>query len=223
MKVNFSIDIFPYYFKQLINLLSSDRGSQYTSQDFQGLLAFYGMITSMSGTGNCFDNATAESFFHTLKTEHVYFENYQTSEQAKESIFEIDAVGRRNQVRILIDGITAANDLGLTNAVPGQIIVHTDGRIQPIQLGNLIIKFTLTAPSKLYWAERPAMHIVQALYWLHGSLKNDEQMTQEIKTKLIRFLRDSKQGSQICKDLQTGLHTVPLWMREWIQELLIKI
>ena len=66
----------------------SDRGSQYTSQDFQGLLALYGMIASMSGVGNCFDNATAESFFHTLKTEHVYFENYQTREQAKESIFE---------------------------------------------------------------------------------------------------------------------------------------
>lgn len=66
----------------------SDRGSQYTSQDFQGLLLLYGMIASMSGTGNCFDNATAESFFHTLKTEHVYFENYQTREQAKESIFE---------------------------------------------------------------------------------------------------------------------------------------
>lgn len=66
----------------------SDRGSQYTSQDFQGLLEFYGMIASMSGAGNCFDNATAESFFHTLKTEHVYFENYKTREQAKESIFE---------------------------------------------------------------------------------------------------------------------------------------
>ena len=135
----------------------------------------------------------------------------------------INAVGRRNQVRVLIDGITAANDLGLTNAVPGQIIVHTDGRIQPIQLGNLIIKFKLTAPSKLYWAGRPAMHIVQALYWLRDSLKNDEQMIQEITAKLIRFLRDPKQGSQICKDLQAGLHTVPLWMRKWIQELLVKV
>jgi putative transposase len=66
----------------------SDQGSQYTSQDFQNLLLFYGMIASMSGTGNCFDNATAESFFHSLKTEHVYFECYETREQAKKSIFE---------------------------------------------------------------------------------------------------------------------------------------
>jgi len=68
-----------------------------------------------------------------------------------------------------------------------------------------------------YWAGHPAMHIVQALYWLRDSLKNDDLMTQEIKTKLIRLLQDPNQGSQICEDLQAGLHTVPLWMRVWIQ------
>lgn len=66
----------------------SDRGSQYTSKDFQKLLKKYCIIASMSGTGNCYDNAAMESFFHTLKTEHVYFEFYNTREQAKQSIFE---------------------------------------------------------------------------------------------------------------------------------------
>jgi len=66
----------------------SDRGSQYTSQDFQDLLKKYCIIASMSGVGNCYDNAAIESFFHTLKTEHVYFECYKTREQAKQSIFE---------------------------------------------------------------------------------------------------------------------------------------
>ena len=46
------------------------------------------MVASMSGTGNCFDNAAMESFFHTLKTEHIYFEHYETRTQAKQSIFE---------------------------------------------------------------------------------------------------------------------------------------
>src|SRR4030066_1053758 len=41
----------------------------------------------------------------------------------------IDAVGRRDQVRVMIDGMTAANDLGLTNAVPGQVVVPTGGRL----------------------------------------------------------------------------------------------
>ena len=70
----------------------SDKGSQYTSSNFQSLLTFYGLIASMSGTGNCFDNAAAESFFHTLKTEHVYFEHYETRDQAKASIFEYSMI-----------------------------------------------------------------------------------------------------------------------------------
>lgn len=66
----------------------SDKGSQYTSKAFQNQLTAYRMIASMSGTGNCYDNAAMESFFHTLKTEHTYFENYLTREQARQSIFE---------------------------------------------------------------------------------------------------------------------------------------
>jgi transposase InsO family protein len=45
-------------------------------------------IKSMSGKGNCYDNAVVESFFHTLKTELVYFETYYTREDARNSIFE---------------------------------------------------------------------------------------------------------------------------------------
>ena len=66
----------------------SDRGSQYASKDFKDLLVKYCIIASMSSTGNCYDNAVIESFFHTLKTEHVYFECYTTREQARQSIFE---------------------------------------------------------------------------------------------------------------------------------------
>ena len=66
----------------------SDKGCQYTSKEFQKLLKKNGITVSMSGTGNCYDNAVMESFFHTLKTEHVRFEHYVTREQAKLSIFE---------------------------------------------------------------------------------------------------------------------------------------
>lgn len=77
----------------------SDRGSQYTSKDFRELLKKYCIIASMSGTGNCYDNAAMESFFHTLKTEHVYFEFYNTREQAKQSIFEYVEVFYNRQRR----------------------------------------------------------------------------------------------------------------------------
>lgn len=46
------------------------------------------MVVNMSDTGNCFDNAAIESFFHTLKTEHIYFEHYASREQAERSISE---------------------------------------------------------------------------------------------------------------------------------------
>ncbi|OGS44131.1 MAG: hypothetical protein A2539_00980 [Elusimicrobia bacterium RIFOXYD2_FULL_34_15] len=42
----------------------------------------------MSGAGNCYDNAVAETFFHTMKTEWIYFKRYETREQAKRDIFE---------------------------------------------------------------------------------------------------------------------------------------
>nr|WP_156778844.1 IS3 family transposase [Clostridium formicaceticum] len=66
----------------------SDRGSQYASKAYQSLLKSYGMKASMSRKGNCYDNACAESFFGTLKTEMVYFNKYETRAQAKSSIFE---------------------------------------------------------------------------------------------------------------------------------------
>lgn len=77
----------------------SDQGSQYTSQDFRKKLEAHNITASMSGTGNCYDNAAMESFFHTLKTEHVYFERYQTREQAKQSIFEYVEVFYNRQRR----------------------------------------------------------------------------------------------------------------------------
>jgi putative transposase len=77
----------------------SDKGCQYTGRAFQRMLAQHHITVSMSGTGQCYDNAAMESFFHTLKTEHVYFERYETREQAKKSIFEYVEVFYNRQRR----------------------------------------------------------------------------------------------------------------------------
>lgn len=66
----------------------SDRGCQYTSKEFGELANRYGIKLSMSGRGHCYDNAVAESFFHTLKTEHTNFHDYRIREEAQNSIFE---------------------------------------------------------------------------------------------------------------------------------------
>lgn len=80
-------------------ILHSDRGCQYTSQEFQRLLDAHGVRSSMSGSGNCYDNAITETFFHTLKTEHIYFERYETRRHAEQSIFEYIEVFYNRQRR----------------------------------------------------------------------------------------------------------------------------
>ena len=67
-------------------IFHSDQGSQYASDAFKGQLKQYGMIQSMSAKGNCYDNAVAESFFHTLKTELVHHITFQTKKEAIETI-----------------------------------------------------------------------------------------------------------------------------------------
>lgn len=66
----------------------SDRGSQYAATRYQRLLNKYGITTSMSRTGNCWDNACVESFFGTLKRELVYHRHYATRKDATQDIFE---------------------------------------------------------------------------------------------------------------------------------------
>jgi transposase InsO family protein len=69
-------------------LWHTDRGSQYASYSHKDLLQHYGIVQSMSRKGNCWDNAVAESFFKTLKSDLVYQTYFYTKKQAKREIFE---------------------------------------------------------------------------------------------------------------------------------------
>ena len=66
----------------------SDRGVQYAANDFKALLTQQEFIGSMSKKGDCWDNAVAESFFHTLKVELIHRMKFRTREEAKVKIFE---------------------------------------------------------------------------------------------------------------------------------------
>jgi len=65
----------------------SDRGSQYASTAYRTELAAHGMIASMSGTGDCYDNAVAESFFSTLEFELLMQSDWQTRDDARRAVF----------------------------------------------------------------------------------------------------------------------------------------
>jgi len=128
----------------------------------------------------------------------------------------IDALGRRDQLRMLVDGMTAANDLGLTTAVPARVVIHTDARRRTIHLDNLTIEFKQTAPSKLYWSGRPAMRIVQALRWLKDTLPADRD---RIVARLSTLLADRRHGRNLRNDLRAGFNTLPAWMQDILREL----
>jgi putative transposase len=66
----------------------SDRGVQYACREYRHVLEEHGVIRSMSRSGNCYDNALAESFFASFKGERVNRRNYATKEQARSSVFE---------------------------------------------------------------------------------------------------------------------------------------
>jgi transposase InsO family protein len=69
-------------------IIHTDRGSQYACNEFALLAACYGFRRSMNSTGNCYDNAVMESFFHSLKSEWLSWHTFKTRDEAANSIFE---------------------------------------------------------------------------------------------------------------------------------------
>lgn len=69
-------------------IVHSDRGSQYCSNAYRQLLEQYQLLGSMSAKGNCYDNACAESFFHSLKVEAIHGEQFDTREAMRQTVFE---------------------------------------------------------------------------------------------------------------------------------------
>ena len=132
----------------------------------------------------------------------------------------VDALARRDQARIIVDGMTAANDLGLSDAVPARIIVHTDARLKPIKLGKLQIDFKTTAPSKLYWAGRPAMRVIQALHWLHDIAADQDP---DVQKRLSGIFANPDHGASIVDDLRRDLLALPNWMQLILRDLLLSV
>jgi transposase InsO family protein len=69
-------------------IVHSDRGSQYCSALYQSLLTRHDLKCNMSAKGNCYDNACAESFFHSLKVEAIHDERFATREAMRQQVFE---------------------------------------------------------------------------------------------------------------------------------------
>jgi transposase InsO family protein len=87
-------------------IVHSDRGSQYASREFRSILGA-GVCQSMSGAGRCYDNAYAESFFHTLKVEWLYGTYIEGRAHARRSLFEyLEVYYNRNRIHSSIGYLT---------------------------------------------------------------------------------------------------------------------
>ncbi len=88
-------------------IFHSDRGIQYASHEFRRCLKGVPVLQSMSRKGNCWDNAVAESFFKTMKTELVYQRTFKTKEHAYLAIFEyIEVWYNRQRIHSSLDYLT---------------------------------------------------------------------------------------------------------------------
>ncbi len=90
-------------------ILHSDRGTQYTADEFQEFLSKHRIVSSMSGVGNCYDNAVAESFFGLLKRERVNRRRYDTRAEARADVFDyIERFYNRQRCHSYTNGVAPA-------------------------------------------------------------------------------------------------------------------
>ena len=132
----------------------------------------------------------------------------------------VDAIARRDKLRILVDGMTAANDLGLTTAVPARSTIHADTYPRTIEIvantGDpesakpIVYKldFKRIAAKTAFWAGRPAMRVVQALSWFREDRGNLEPIMEGIVRRLVK----SPERQAIGNDLRDNIHAMPAWM-----------
>jgi hypothetical protein len=96
----------------------------------------------------------------------------------------IEAIARRDGVRIIPDGLVAANQLGLTNAVPAKASYMTDGSTRTLKIGGRTARFRHAGPRVMQWAGKPAGPVTQALRWLGPDKATDPQVISTLKRNL---------------------------------------
>ena len=111
----------------------------------------------------------------------------------------IAALTRRDGVRIMPHGSVAANQLGLTNAVPAKVCFVTDGHSRTIEIGGWTVQFLHAGPDVMVWAGRPAAPVVQALRWLGRNVATDSRVASILSHRLPAHVK--RNLLENCRDL----------------------
>ena len=109
----------------------------------------------------------------------------------------IAALARRDGVRIMPDGLAAANQLGLTNALPAKASYVTDGSSRTVKIDGRTVRFRHAGPSVMQWADKLSAPVVQALRWLGPEAAADAQVVSILSRRLPDVVkRDLFQNSR---------------------------
>lgn len=114
----------------------------------------------------------------------------------------VAALARRDGARIIPDGLTAANRLGLTNAVPAKASYVTDGHSRILKIDGRTVRFRHAGPRVMQWAGKPSAPVVQALRWLGPDAAKDAQVVSTLR----RLLPD-----HVKRDLFENSRDLPGW------------
>ncbi len=122
----------------------------------------------------------------------------------------VAAIARRDNLRVMPDGLTAAHRLGLTNAVPAKVLYWTDGSTRAIPVGNRTIHLKHVRPGLICWADHAAAALVSAMMWLGPSLATDRRLLDRLSQRLPMAVK---------QDLANGMSTLPAWATPIAREL----
>lgn len=111
----------------------------------------------------------------------------------------IAAIARRDGIRVMPDGMAAANQLGLTNAVPARPCYVTDGASRSVEIDGRTLQFRHAGPSVMRWAGKAAAPVVQALRWLGPGAAADARVASILKRRLPDAVK--RDLAQNCRDL----------------------
>ncbi|MCB1467536.1 MAG: type IV toxin-antitoxin system AbiEi family antitoxin domain-containing protein [Rhizobiaceae bacterium] len=114
----------------------------------------------------------------------------------------VAALARRDSIRIMPDGIAAANQLGLTNAVPAKTSYVTDGATRDVKIGNRTVCLRHAGPRAMAWTGKSSAPVAQALRWFGPQAASDVRVATTLKRKL---------PDAVKKDLVRNSSSLPSW------------
>ncbi len=101
----------------------------------------------------------------------------------------VAALVRRDGIRIMPDGLVAASQLGLTNAVPAKVSFVTDGHSRTLKIDGRTVRFRHAGPNVMQWAGRSAAPVIQALRWLGPDAAADAQVVSTLSSRLPNHVK----------------------------------